>query len=348
MKRLSLQQKQYMKHFISTILLFLVCWQTGKAIAPQPQDSVGVAMKNGNYFIIHEVKSRQTLFALSKIYKVSIQEILEANEGMRPALASGQLLYVPAKNFSPSPSTVLSSIVNNRLVSGDGEKAEEIEPEPKPEPVAEVKEPATPPVKKEEVLETPVEKPEKFNWDFYYGDNDLNHTVKKGETLYKIATYYGLSVQELMELNNLENSLIDKGQRLLIRKGKKKKYTRKNTTPKKKEEPKVEEAREKVDPQPKAEELKPAATKERKETGLAMVIDDNFPDADKNIALHTTAKVGTIILVTNNASKESVYVRVVGLLQTDDKNVVIMISPEAAKTIGIKGSKGQVQLSFAQ
>ena len=85
-----------------------------------------------------------------------------------------------------------------------------------------------------------------------------------------------------------------------------------------------------------------------KETGMVMVIDDNFPDADKNIALHTTAKVGTVILVTNAASKESVYVRVVGLLQTDDEQVVIMISPKAAKIIGIKGSKGQVQLSFAQ
>lgn len=176
MKRLSLQQKQSMKHFITTILLFLVCWQTAKSIAPQPQDSVGVAMKNGKYFIIHEVKSRQTLFALSKIYKVSIQEILEANDGMRPALASGQLLYVPTKNYTPSSNTVISSIVNNKLISGDGEK-EEI---PESEPVAEVEKPTTPPIKKEDVLEIPEVKPEKFNWDFYYGDKDLFHTVKKG------------------------------------------------------------------------------------------------------------------------------------------------------------------------
>jgi LysM repeat protein len=334
-----------MKHLISYILLFLVCWQTGKAITPQPQDSVGVAMKNGKYYIIHEVTSRQTLFALSKIYGVRIQEILEANDGMRPALATGQLLYVPAKNFSPTANTVFSSIVDNKLLSSNGEKDDVKEIE---EPVAEIKKPTTPPVKKEEVLEVPVEKPDKFNWDFYYGDNDLRHTVKKGETLYKIATYYGLSVQELMELNDLENSLIEQGQELLIRKGKKKKETPENTKPKKKKEPKVEQPKVEADPIPDIEETKPATAKERKETGTVMVIDDNFPDADKNIALHPTAKVGTIILVSNNASNESVYVRVVGLLQSDDKNVVIMISPEAAKTIGIKGSKGQVQLSYAQ
>lgn len=344
-----------MKHFISTILLFLVCWQTGKAIAAQPQDSVGVAMKNGKYFIIHEVQSRQTLFALSKIYKVRIQEILEANDGMRPALAAGQLLYVPTKNYTPSSNTVISSVVNNKLVNGAGED----EPPKVAPPVEEKKEVAIPPIKKKEIkeptlkkeeIEKATESPEKFNWNFYYGDKDLFHTVKKGETLYKIATYYSLSVQELMELNKLENSLIEKGQALLIRKGKKKTTTRLNTQPKteKKELPKVEEPKAETYTTPEIEETKPTATKEVKEAGMVMVIDDNFPDADKNIALHTTAKVGTIILVTNNASKESVYVRVVGLLQTDDKNVVIMISPEAAKTIGIKGSKGQVQLGFAQ
>lgn len=336
-----------MKHFISTIVLFLVCWQTGKANAPQPQDSVGIAKKNGNYFIIHEVETRQTLFALSKIYKVSIQEILEANEGMRPALATGQLLYVPTNNYKPSPNTVLSAIVNNKLVSGDGAA----EPPKEVPPAKEKKEAIVPPTKKEtpkEVIEIPEDKLEKFNWNFYYGDKDLFHTVKKGETLYKIATYYGLSVQELMELNKLENSLIERGQELLIRKGKNKKYTSPQTEPKEKEEPMYKQPKLQTYNEPDVEETKPTNTKEVKETGMVMVIDDNFPDADKNIALHTTAKVGTVILVTNAASKESVYVRVVGLLQTDDEQVVIMISPKAAKIIGIKGSKGQVQLSFAQ
>jgi len=111
-----------MKYFISTLFLFFVCWQTAKASTPT--DSVGVAMKNGEYFIIHQVKSRQTLFALSKIYKVSIQKILEANDNMRPALATGQLLYVPTKKNVPSPNIKLSSIVNGRLV-GAGEEKEE-------------------------------------------------------------------------------------------------------------------------------------------------------------------------------------------------------------------------------
>ncbi|MFX3626093.1 MAG: LysM peptidoglycan-binding domain-containing protein [bacterium] len=346
MKRLSLQLKAFMKRVIHIILLLFICLQA-KANYLQPQDSVGIANKDGKYFIIHEVTSRQTLFALSKIYKVRIQEILEANEGMRPALATGQLLYIPAKSFNPTANTEFSTIVNGKLVSGNTA----VEEAPKLEPEKELKQAAIPPPPKKEKPKEEVEEPaipvnEKFNWDYYYGDKDLYHTVKRGETLYKIATYYGLSVQELMELNNLENSLIEKNQELLIRKGKKKKYSSENTKPKKKEEPKVEKP--KTEPVEEIDEIKPTATKEVKEAGTVMVIDDSFPDADKNIALHPTARVGTIILVSNNASKESVYVRVVGLLQSDDKNVVVMISPEAAKTIGIKGSKGQVQLSYAQ
>ncbi len=357
MKRLSLQLKAFMKKAIHIILLFFICLQA-KANDLQPQDSVGIANKDGKYFIIHEVTSRQTLFALSKIYKVRIQEILEANEGMRPALATGQLLYIPAKSFSPTANTEFSTIVNGKLVNGNVA----VEEAPKPEPEKELKQASIPPPPKKEKPKEEVEEPaipvnEKFNWDYYYGDKDLYHTVKRGETLYKIATYYGLSVQELMELNNLENSLIEKNQELLIRKGKKKKYLSENAKPKKKYlsenakpkkkgEPKVEKP--KTEPVEEIDEIKPTATKEVKEAGMVMVIDDSFPDADKNIALHPTARVGTIILVSNNASKESVYVRVVGLLQSDDKNVVVMISPEAAKTIGIKGSKGQVQLSYAQ
>lgn len=348
MKRLSLQLKAFMKRAIHIILLLFISL-LAKANDSQPQDSVGIANKDGKYFIIHEVSSRQTLFALSKIYKVRIQEILEANDDMRPALAAGQLLYVPAKNFSPTTNTVFSSIVNGKLVSGNTA----VEEAPKPEPEKELKQAAIPPSPKKEEPKEEVEEPaipvnEKFNWDYYYGDKDLYHTVKRSETLYKIATYYGLSVQELMELNDLENSLIEKNQKLLIRKGKNKKVTPQKTKPNKKEEPKVEQPKAEPITEPDVEETKPASTKERNEAGTVMVIDDSFPDADKNIALHPTARVGTIILVTNNASKESVYVRVVGLLQSDDKSVVVMISPEAAKTIGIKGSKGQVKLSYAQ
>lgn len=354
-----------MKHFLASVLAFFICWQTGKAITPQPQDSVGIAQINGNYFIIHEVENRQTLFALSKIYKVSIQEILEANTGMPPALQNGQLLYIPLKNVKPSSSTTFSSIENGKLVQENGAPKEETKPVPVPK---EEKEEFIPPKKNEKKDNAPAEKPQtkedtpdaeqpapqdgdKFNWDLHYGEDDFYHQVKAGETLFKIASYYGISVSELMKLNDLESSVIEVGKNLLIRKGEKKKELPK-ATQKPKEEKKevkpIETPKQEVET-PVEEPTNTGETKEVKETGFAMIIDENFPDKDKNIALHTTAKVGTIILVNNPANGKTVYVRVVGKLQTDDKAILLMISPEAAQTLGVKNnSRTKLNLSYAQ
>ena len=44
------------------------------------------------------------------------------------------------------------------------------------------------------------------------------HTVQKGETLYRIATNYGTSVQTILKLNNIQNAdHIVEGQRLRVR-----------------------------------------------------------------------------------------------------------------------------------
>jgi len=42
------------------------------------------------------------------------------------------------------------------------------------------------------------------------------HEVSKGETLYRISRKYGLSVDELQHLNNLENNQIYPKQKLLV------------------------------------------------------------------------------------------------------------------------------------
>ena len=48
-------------------------------------------------------------------------------------------------------------------------------------------------------------------------DNSVYHTVATGDTLYNISRRYGLSVQELMSLNGLENNVIRKGQQLKVK-----------------------------------------------------------------------------------------------------------------------------------
>ncbi|HYG16247.1 MAG TPA: hypothetical protein VEC12_10885, partial [Bacteroidia bacterium] len=92
-----------------------------------------------------------------------------------------------------------------------------------------------------------------------------------------------------------------------------------------------------------------ATTNEIAETGMGLVIDKNFPDANKNIALHVSAQVGTIVKITNPANNREVYVRVVGQLKTDAKGVIIMISPEAANQLGASlTEKVKLTLSYTR
>jgi murein DD-endopeptidase MepM/ murein hydrolase activator NlpD len=46
--------------------------------------------------------------------------------------------------------------------------------------------------------------------------NQISHTVKPDETLFRISKQYSVSVEELMKLNNLQNDIIRIGQKLII------------------------------------------------------------------------------------------------------------------------------------
>ncbi len=47
-------------------------------------------------------------------------------------------------------------------------------------------------------------------------NNYISYTVKKGDTLYSIANKFNISITELMNLNNLSNSILSIGQNLII------------------------------------------------------------------------------------------------------------------------------------
>lgn len=354
---LSLHTSTTMRLLILPLLLLIASIQAHASHTNSPAaDSVGVALNNGNYFIIHQVGARQTLFSLSKAYKVSIQEIMEANPGMLPAVQAGQLLYIPLKNFSAPLGLELSTILNGRLVKGGGANVTPPEsPAPKEEKPIESKpkKPDPKPNDAEDELET-----QRYNWSGFDDSRDFYHEVQNGETLYKIAYYYGMNVQELMDLNGLENSLISAGQNLLIRRAAKKTPPKQEKQPAPKEKqptPKEKPAPEKPKDKPEdkkieEESIMPGANpKEINETGWALTIDKNFPEADKMIGLHLNAPVGGLVTVTNLANNKLVYVRVVGQLKSDDQDLLMMISPEAARALGVKGDeKFKIKLNYLQ
>lgn len=115
-------------------------------------------------FIVHQVQPKQTLYALSRKYNVTIAELVKYNPELTDGLKVGQRLKIPKMSFT------------------EERQAETVQPLKSPAA-------ATLTVRK--------------------------HVVQKGETLYSISRQYGITVEELVELNNVTTT-IKVGDELLI------------------------------------------------------------------------------------------------------------------------------------
>lgn len=73
------------------------------ALAAAPADSLRTESIQGKIWIIHQVDPGETLYALSRRYKVDVAAITEANPGAESGLKSGQLLKVPSRARATSP-----------------------------------------------------------------------------------------------------------------------------------------------------------------------------------------------------------------------------------------------------
>jgi len=73
---------------------------------------------NGSNFYIHTVKKGQTLYMISKVYDVDIDEIIQDNPEIRQGLKSGQKIRIPA------PKTVESTKRQSKTSPDENKKTE--------------------------------------------------------------------------------------------------------------------------------------------------------------------------------------------------------------------------------
>lgn len=84
------------------------------------------------------------------------------------------------------------------------------------------------------------------------------------------------------------------------------------------------------------------------ENGIAVKVSDDDIDQLRNIALHKSAPVGTIIMVTNPMTNKQVFVRVVGNIPSgaDAPEVLIKLTQTTAEKLGARDKKFLVKLSY--
>lgn len=155
------------------------------------------------------------------------------------------------------------------------------------------------------------------------------HLIKPGDTIFSISKLYDLDISYLVEANNINDNKIRIGDKLIIDKVDLEKIV---LALKKKESP--------------ALEIETVGLKMH-ETGVAEVINTSNR-TNKYLALHRTAKVGSIIKVTNEATGVSITARVIGNLNEKgpDENIMLKLSPFAFYKLRPRDSRLRATIEY--
>ncbi|NBW29659.1 MAG: LysM peptidoglycan-binding domain-containing protein [Flavobacteriales bacterium] len=249
------------------------------------QQYVPVTFKKDNYFYNHTVIEGNSLFNLQKIYACPAEDILNANEGIERGLDVGEVVFIPVHkktithivssnesiySLSRLFSVPIDSIVKHNLISGNELKIGQR---------LSIKD-AIIPILKE--VSTNSEGNLKnipsndltssLNSNLMNDDLFVLHTVQSQESLYTISKRYMVSINDLIELNNLKTSKISPNDVLKI---------------KLKEENKGDIEQRNVPPSQKTESIQFPSLKDKKSLSVALFLPfnlDSRSDINKSIS----------------------------------------------------------------
>lgn len=309
------------------------------------KDSVGVKVKNGKIFVMHEVEPGQGLFSVSRRYNVPIKDIVAANPDMGDVLQKGQIILIPTGKDAPfEEQTVKEYFDNKDKESGDKPKN----------------------VETREVQSTFAR----------------YHTVTAGETLFSIAKEYHTEVAVIKDLNSLSSDALSVGQKLLVpvqeEAAKEQEQEQEDADSSEKErlsdlEAELERLRNRIngtgeatmggdsvqspedaviieaDPYERSiDKVSKYNVEEVKEKGEVQVFTGTSVDQVQRFASHHDAEIGTIIMVTNPATGQSVFVKVIKNHKlNDDKSNMIIITKAAAEKLNVADGS-PVEISYAR
>jgi LysM repeat protein len=163
-------------------LLFAACALSGFAssAAPRPTvlpDSIGVEYRNNKVLIKHRVVAGETLYGISRRYKVPVDQIVEANPKLEGTLGAGQIVLVPRTRVvltnpsAPKPGTAAVPAAASAATKGLAADAR----------------------------------------------GNKVYKVEKGQTLFSIARRFGMTPADIARQNNLAaNAGVRIGQTLII------------------------------------------------------------------------------------------------------------------------------------
>src|SRR5665647_426387 len=165
--------------------------QPPATVTPAKEDkpAVPAAKAESESFRMHKVRKGETLYSLSRDYKVTVEAIIRANDVPRNEIQIGQMLRIPPSDYV--------TFVKDEPTAGEA-------PEKEADTPAETK--ATVPQQEKPSAQTQTQnqpqaaspEPEKQKAK---PEPKTYHKVKKGESLSDIAQKYNVTVREIKDAN---------------------------------------------------------------------------------------------------------------------------------------------------
>lgn len=308
-------------HFLILILLVFSL----NDISAIPLDSIGSELIDGKIYVLHQVESGETVYSISNKYGAAMRDIVAVSPQVKKGLSIGMIIKVPysGKRKSSEKGEVhivkagdtlygISRIYNvsvDDIMKWNGLSSSALDIGQK----LKMSGGATP--KKVDVVTD---------------KGNQVHTVVQGEGLYGIARIYNITVDDIVKWNQLQSTSLQVGQRLVVRINANANYVHPT---------KIDTSYQSLSRRYEIEKVI--------ESGIASII-DGTDNTVKYLALHRTAKIGSLIAVRNEMNDQMVFVRVVGKLPNTGVNtkVIIRISEAAYKKLGAIDAKFRVQLSY--
>ena len=349
--RLSMHKSKTIIWIILSIYFYSYSSIFGQSLNPEMVDVISI---DGSWFIKHQISKGETLFSLSRLYKVPVSEIEQQNPEASKGISINEILIIPiAEEFQKlhkvKQGETLYSISREYHI-----KAQEVR-------------------KWNDLTDNTIGAgQELLIFQFIHKEDKGKsqeisvHTVTTGESLYGISRMYDVSVDDIREWNDLDGNNISIGQNLIVSpkvsvdsdkkarqvSGRDKRERTKIIYPEtinSNDMVKSADVLDSINLAPVTLESPLNKFDKTEERGMAELIDGST-ESVKYLALHRDAPKGAILLVRNELNDQVVFVRVIGTLPNTGVNsrVVVKISKAAWEKLGAVNKRFRVNVSYYQ
>ncbi|MFZ4786002.1 MAG: amino acid ABC transporter substrate-binding protein [Flavobacteriales bacterium] len=204
--------KRFFLMMIAAMSALTSCSTYAQTIGPLQEE-------NGAAYYMHTVEKGQTLYAICKLYKCDINDVVAANAGSDQSIKEGQVLRIPAAKSKINKANITTSDGNSFLIH-TVEKKETLYAIAKKydidiNRIIEANPGCDAGLKKGQELRIPIAKASEPKPADKPG-NYPQHTVMSGETLYSIAKSYAVTVEAIQTVNPGLGESIKEGQVIFI------------------------------------------------------------------------------------------------------------------------------------